>query len=62
MELSDKAKKWVGKCSFFATGLGFIVAGLYSPEVLPWYVNFSFGVIGFVLAGLGGWFKTPSAP
>jgi hypothetical protein len=55
-------KKWIVKLSFFATGLGFIVAGVFSPEALPEYMNFIFGVVGFALSGLGGWFKKPEPP
>jgi hypothetical protein len=60
--MSDKMKKIVAKASFFATGLGFMIAGLYAPEALPEAFTFVFGVVGFALAGVGGWFLKPEKP
>jgi hypothetical protein len=60
--MSDKMKKFVTKASFIATGVGFIVAGIYAPESLPDAVNLVLGGIGALLAFLGGWFRKPEAP
>lgn len=52
--MSDKAKMWIGKASFIATGIGFIAAGVYSPEALPGSIDTFFGVVGAALMFLGG--------
>lgn len=54
--------KWVGKLSFICTGIGFIVAGVYFPEIIPTWMNVVFGLVGGGLVYLGGWFRKPEAP
>jgi hypothetical protein len=54
--------KWVTKASFIVTGIGFILAGIFAPDVWPSAFEMIFGGLGALLTFLGGWYKKPSAP
>jgi len=54
--------KWVAKLSFIITGVGFIVAGIFAPDMWPASIEIVFGGVGAVLAVLGGWFLRPAPP
>jgi len=54
--------KWVIKMSFILTGVGFIMAGVFAPEVWPQSVEIGFGLVGTLMAFLGGWLRRPEPP
>ena len=53
--------KWVAKLSFILTGVGFILAGIYAPEAWPQAVEIGFGLVGTLMAFLGGWLRRPTS-